>query len=349
MSGQSLPLIRLVDLGRVDFWQTQAIYHALAESISEDKPDTILICQPASPYLCLGYHQVFKGVLDPQACQEHHLPVMRRRVGGGTTYLDENQLFYQCIFHHSRAPRHPNDLYSRLLSPAVETLRRLGLDAQLCSTNEIEVGGKRIAGTGGGRLEEAVVVVGNILFDFDYDTMARVWNVPSEAFRELAAIALRENLTTLHEQVSTISFEAVQEILKEEFSKALAPQVQPARLSPAEMRRAERVSRRLLSARFLNLHQPDHARASPRTRPLKISANAAIHAMQVQVNQHRIQASFYVRTDGQAERRSDTPAGRIKMARLISEPGKDWSEIEEKLKGAALPDRQALEELLADK
>ena len=42
-------------------------------------------------------------------------------------------------------------------------------------TVELEVAGRRIAGVGGGRIGEAAVVVGNLLLDFDYQTMAQVW------------------------------------------------------------------------------------------------------------------------------------------------------------------------------
>ncbi|MFQ5418836.1 MAG: biotin/lipoate A/B protein ligase family protein, partial [Anaerolineae bacterium] len=167
--------IRLLNLGPTAAWRTQAVYHATAELMTADSPDTIIICQPLTPYLCLGYHQVYDAVLDRDECVRRGLPVVRRRVGGGTTYLDVNQLFYQCIFHHSRVPVVAKDVYKLMLSGPVKTLRRLGLNAELRAVNEIEVDGKRIAGIGGGRIGEASVVVGNLLFDFDYRAMTQVW------------------------------------------------------------------------------------------------------------------------------------------------------------------------------
>ena len=61
------------------------------------------------------------------------------------------------------------DIYSLALTAPVNALQQLGLNAELRETNEIEVDGKRIAGTGGGRIDEACVVVGNLLFDFDFE------------------------------------------------------------------------------------------------------------------------------------------------------------------------------------
>src|SRR3990172_3120821 len=168
-------LIRLLVLGTTHWLRTQAVYHALAETMTVDSPDTIIFAQPLQPYLCIGYHQELDSVLDRQACARMSLPIARRRVGGGATLLDVNQLFYQCVFHHTRVPPMVNDLYAKMLAAPVAALRGLGLNAELQGENEIEVDGKRIAGIGGGGIGDSAVVVGNVLFDFDYNAMTRAW------------------------------------------------------------------------------------------------------------------------------------------------------------------------------
>ncbi|MDE0308482.1 MAG: hypothetical protein OXI60_01435 [Acidiferrobacterales bacterium] len=189
--------LRMIDLGEVSYLETQSVYHAVATCMDEATPDTIILCRPNSPYLCLGYHQSSLQVLDPVAVSANSLPVMRRRLGGGLTYLDNQQQFYQCIFHRSRSPAMPARVYASRLKPPIDTLRRLGLPAQLRYTNEIEVSGRRIAGIGGGIISQASVVVGNILNDFDYETMASVLNSPCAEFRDLALWAMRQRITTL--------------------------------------------------------------------------------------------------------------------------------------------------------
>ena len=44
-------------MGQIPGWQTQAVYHTVAELMTEDTPDTIIISQPSDTYVCLGYHQ----------------------------------------------------------------------------------------------------------------------------------------------------------------------------------------------------------------------------------------------------------------------------------------------------
>ncbi len=311
--------IRLLNLGLVASWQTQALYHALAEMMTVDSPDTIILCQPQTPYLCLGYHQIYDNTFDRAECERRNLPVFRRRVGGGATYLDANQLFYQCIFHHSRVPFMTKDIYAQMLAAPVVTLDRLGLQAKLRAVNEVEANGQRIAGIGGGRIGEASVVVGNLLFDFDYETMTQVWHAPWPSFRELAMVALQERVTTLQRLLGSVSVKSVQTILLEEFPKAIGRPLAPGGLTEAELVYAQDVAARLTSAEYLNLHQ-ENSQPSP-LRPLKIAAGVFIHAVESEINGYNIQASFCVSDD------------LIEEARLESDPLHQWHYTETELCG----------------
>ncbi len=303
--------IRLLNLGLIESWRTQAVYQAIAEMMRIDSPDTIVACQPQTPYLCLGYHQVYDVTFDRVECERRHLPVYRRKLGGGGTYLDANQLFYQCVFHHTRLPVLQEDVYKRLLAAPVATLRRLGLETTLRNPNEIEVNNQRI---GGGRIGEAAVVVGNILFDFDYDTMARVWRAPSEAFRELARQALQDHVATLRRLKANASMETAQTILMEEFAQILGRPLETGSLTPAEENRARELAKQMTSEEYLNLHR-EKGQVAPMD-SLKISAGVFIRATEVLINGRTIRASFRVCDD------------HIAAARLESIPARDWQKFE---------------------
>jgi lipoate-protein ligase A len=310
--------IRLLNLGGIPPWQTQAIYHMLAERMSVDEADTIIICRPSAPYLCLGYHQVFESIFDLEECTRRGLSVFRRRLGGGATYLDENQLFYQCIFHHSRMPVVLADIYSLALAAPVNTLQQMGLNAELRETNEIEVDGKRVAGTGGGRIDDACVVVGNLLFDFDFAAMTSVWRTPSSTFRGLAKEALRQRITTLKELKPQPQFEHVTDLLVQSFTKSFARHLQPDILADEELRAAQDTAKELSSTEFLSLHKKEIVEPM---RSLKISARAFIHADEAKINSYHIRGSFWVSHDV------------VQTAKLESDPMRDWQPIEEKLQG----------------
>jgi lipoate-protein ligase A len=233
-------------------------------------------------------------MLDRQACLREGLPVMRRHVGGSTTYLDREQPFYQFVFHHSRVPAKAAELYAYLLGAPVRALRRLGVPAVLRDGNEIEVEGRRIAGIGGGHLGEAAVVVGNILCGFDFTALPRVWNAPSLAFRELAGIALRERLITLRDLEAESRPEPVTAVLRESLAEALGRPVIAADLTDEEWTRTEALESRLRHPEFLALHAE---RGDGALRRLKIAAGAFIHAETVEWRGRPARLALLVRNE----------------------------------------------------
>jgi lipoate-protein ligase A len=318
-------------LGAVPWIRTQALYHALAELMTEDTPDTIILTRPREPYVCVGYHQPLSAVLDRVACRAAGLPIVRRRVGGGTTYLDKNQQFYQCIFHHKRLPSRVDAVYARLLDAPVAALQKLGLHADLRDRNEIEVEGRRIAGVGGGRIGEAVVVVGNILLDFDYEVMAQVWRVPSEDFRRLAYEGMQRRITTVWSRFpQPVSADEVQARLAEEYPLALRRPVVPGSLTEAEEAKATEMEEQLISEEWLHLHSQD---TDEPMRKLKISLDAFVHAEEARVNGTVIGGTFFARNDviEQAILTCDLQEEKRHFLenRLVGVPLKHWREVVE--------------------
>jgi lipoate-protein ligase A len=325
--------VRLLALGAVSWIRTQALYHALAESMTEDAPDTLILARPQEPYVCVGYHQPLSAVLDRAACVGAGLPIVRRRVGGGATYLDNNQQFYQCIFHHKRLPFRVDKVYARLLSAPVAALRKLGLHASVREGNEIEVDGRRIAGVGGGRIGEAVVVVGNILLDFDYEMMARVWRVPSEDFRHLAYQAMQCRITTVWSRLpQPVSADEVQARLAGEYSLALNRPVVPGSLTEAEQAKVAEMEAQLISEEWLQLHAQD---TDEPMRTLKISLDAFVHAEEARMNGTVISGTFFTRYDviEQAILTSNLPEKKRHLIEnsLVGAPLKHWRDVVESL------------------
>jgi len=283
--------IRLINLGKVESWQTQAVYHALAERMTEESPDTIIICQPDKPYLSLGHFQPFDSIFDRSEVERLNLPIFTRRIGGGATYLDKNQLFYQFIFHHSRVPVLLEKAYNTFLAAPVETLKSFGLDCKLRALNEIEVNGKRIAGIGGGRIGNAAVVVGNYLFDFDFDVMSSVWKSPSSGFKELASEAVKERIYILKHCIPALSIDDVTERLIEILPRHFNRPITMGKLSSDEYEVSNKESEKLM----VKYSKNQNYKSETIGRPLKISADVFIHSKKIGKNGKSSFISF--RTD----------------------------------------------------
>ncbi len=182
--------LRVVDFGRVSALRSQTLWHALAYGVSAGGPPTLSFMRPSRPYVGLGYHRRLEEA-DLDACREAGLPVFRRMVGGGVVYLDEHQQFFQIVLPLADVPRSREAALRRLLSPAVAAFRTAGVPAELDADNEIVVGEAKICGHGAAQIDDAVVVVGNLIERFDHAAAARVLALPDEVRAEVVRLMER--------------------------------------------------------------------------------------------------------------------------------------------------------------
>ncbi len=227
---------RVIDAGSVSWLDSQVIYHAVASSMSETSSGVLTLMNPSTPYVCIGYHQELEKEVDVEYCREHRLPMTRRQVGGGAVYLDKNQLFWHIIVPRSQSPYRIEDVYTRYLAGPVKALRAMGIAAVHRPVNDIQVEGRKIGGTGAATIGDAMVVVGSLIFDFDYELMAHVLKVPSEKFRDKVYQSLREYLTTIRRELgaNAPSWEEGKQLLIAKIGEALGQEMQASVLSERE-------------------------------------------------------------------------------------------------------------------
>jgi len=230
---------RLVDLGEAEPYTAQAFYEAVAEAVHRGaSPNTLLLVQPASPYACIGYHQDLEKEIDLDYVQDVRLPVIRRSQGGGATYLDGDQIFYQVVFKDSRAlPRKVDALFERLLAVTVAGYRRLGVPAKFKPLNDVVVEGRKLSGNGAGLHETATILVGNFIMDLNYPQMARVLRVPDEKFRDKMAKSMEQWVSSLRKELGeSPPPERIKEMYVEEFQRLLGVELVPGEPTDEERR-----------------------------------------------------------------------------------------------------------------
>lgn len=199
---------RLIDLGLVEPLKAQTFYEAVASAIDKGLSlNTIILCQPKNPYVCIGFHQELEREIDVEYCRINNLPIIRRAQGGGATYLDENQVFYQIVARRESLiiPSKIEDFFEKFLSVTVYVYRQLGLQAEFKALNDVIVNGRKISGNGAGQYGgNIVILVGNIILDLNYEVMARVLKVPDEKFRDKMAKSMRDWVTSLKKELGYI-------------------------------------------------------------------------------------------------------------------------------------------------
>lgn len=213
--------MHLVDLGERPWEQSMLIFHALARM----GVDALDIVWPATPYVSIGYFQDAEQEVDLNYCREQGLPIIRREVGGGTVYLDHNQIFYHVIWNRDNPqfPKKISEIYQYLSALPVETYGEFGIKAEFREVNDIVTAeGRKIAGLGGADIADSMVFVGSLILDFDYETMTRAIRAPDEKFRDKVFKTMKENVTTMKRELGGIPpRREIIQVLKEKCEKIL--------------------------------------------------------------------------------------------------------------------------------
>jgi lipoate-protein ligase A len=230
---------------------SMTIFHAIAREGIE----SLCLVSPQTPIISLGYFQDAAQEIDLDYCAQNGLPVMRREVGGGATYLDSNQVFYQVILRRDNplASRKVSELYQTLSAPVIETYREFGIETRFRPVNDIVTveGERKIAGEGAGDIGPCVVFVGGILIDFDYDTMAQVLKVPDEKFRDKIHKSMKEHVTNIYRETGKRPSRAeVRKVLVEKFTPLLG-RLEKATYTPALQARNEEITASMTTDSFL--------------------------------------------------------------------------------------------------
>jgi lipoate---protein ligase len=215
-------------LDAVSWEYSQALYHAAAHLGRE----ALILLRPATPYVCIGYHQDAQQEIDLDYTRENNIPVFRREVGGGAVYLDGEQLFFQLIIRHDHpgVPANIAQFYKVFLEPVIDTFRQFGVPAEYKPVNDIITNGRKISGTGAAQIDEMLILVGNFIQDFNYDTMSKCLRVPDEKFRDKVYKTMYENLTTMQRETGKIP---ANKDLGDELSRRYGELLGP--LTPAEL------------------------------------------------------------------------------------------------------------------
>jgi lipoate---protein ligase len=189
-------------LDLVPWAHSQSLYHAAAYLQQE----ALFILRPATPYVCVGFHQDAEQEIDLDFTRTNNIPVFRREVGGGAVYLDSGQLFYQLILRKDRpeVPENKGEFYRKFLVPVVETYRQFGVNAEYKPVNDIITNGRKVSGTGAAEINDMLILVGNFILDFNYEMMSKCLRVPDEKFRDKVFKTLQDNLSTILRETGSI-------------------------------------------------------------------------------------------------------------------------------------------------
>jgi len=206
------------------------IFHTLARMGVE----AMVTVSPDTPFISVGYFQDLEKEVDVPYCERSGLPIFRREVGGGTVYLDRNQIFYHIIWNQENPefPKRVKAIYEFLSVPPIETYEEYGIQTRFREVNDIVTSdGRKIAGLGGADIDDSMVFVGSLIMDFDFDKMAHAIKVPDEKWRDKVFKTMEENVTTMRKELDRLpSREELTAVLQQRY-EALLGKMTPLDLS----------------------------------------------------------------------------------------------------------------------
>jgi lipoate-protein ligase A len=179
---------RWIDVGVADPTAFHATYAGLADALAPEAAPAV-VWGRARAHICLGQSQ---GLCE--LAERLDVPVVRRPLGGGAVWVDEDQLSYAVVAPLGLAPRRHEDWYAWALAPAIATFRGFGL-AVARRAEDLWLAGRKIAGSGAATIGGCAVVASSFMLRFPADRFAANIAAPNRAFRAALRGALGAAMT----------------------------------------------------------------------------------------------------------------------------------------------------------
>jgi len=196
--------VRVIDTGIRAGRENVAFDQALIEAHNAGRiPETIRFLR-FRPAALVGLHQILGHEVRLEYCARHGIEVGRRITGGGGLYLDEAQVCWELALERARLPGDLAAIAARICAAAAAGLRRLGVAAEFRPRNDIEVGGRKLCGTGGVIDGRTLFFQGTLLADFDPGRMIEALRVPVEKLARRDLDDARRRVITLREALGGV-------------------------------------------------------------------------------------------------------------------------------------------------
>lgn len=221
-------------------------------------PPTLRLYTYASHAALCGRFQHLEAEIDLAACERTGTAVGRRPTGGGAIVMGAGQLGV-AVATSAPAGERPKELLERLSAGIVRGLAELGIEARFRGKNDLEVGGRKIAGLGlylDG--EGAMLFHSSVLADLDIEFMLDVLQVPAAKLGDKAVDAVAERVTTVSRETGERWDGArLRDVVAIGFAKALELELADGQPSAAERQRAsELVERKHRAPEWLHQRSP---------------------------------------------------------------------------------------------
>jgi lipoate-protein ligase A len=193
--------VRVIDTGVREGRANIAFDAALAELHGEGRIGDTLRFLRFRPTALVGRHQSVAREIDLAHCRANGIAIARRITGGGAIFFDEGQLGWELVVSRRRmGVTSLADMTARICGGAAQGLSRaFGIDARFRPRNDIEVGGRKLCGTGGFFDGDTLFFQGTVLIDVAPERVMAALVVPRAKLEKRALDRAEHRIVTLAE------------------------------------------------------------------------------------------------------------------------------------------------------
>jgi len=156
----------------------------------------ILILWQNDRSVIVGRNQNAAEEINQGFTQAKGIKVVRRNTGGGTVYHDLGNLNYSFITDADGVDKETTRLF---LTPVVEALQSLGLEAQASGRNDILVSGRKVSGTAQQLSKGRLLHHGTLLFDSDPGMIQGALNPDPTKFQSKSVKSVRSRVGNIRD------------------------------------------------------------------------------------------------------------------------------------------------------
>lgn len=157
------------------------------ENIDLDEP--VFYLWKNRPSVIIGLNQNASQEVNLEYLRQNGIILARRVTGGGAVYHDLQNLNYSII---------GKDAGPEIFA---ESLRKLGIDAELTGRNDIFVGGKKVSGYAKRIWKDRVLIHGTLMYDVDIDVLTKALTTPVSKLAMKGVASVRSRVTNLKEML----------------------------------------------------------------------------------------------------------------------------------------------------
>ncbi len=141
--------------------------------------------------IIIGKHQNTIEEINSEYVKEKGIQVVRRISGGGTVYHDDGNLNFSFLTKFSPDSIHN---FKKFTHPVIDTLKALGVNAELNGRNDITVDGKKISGNAQFSNTKTMFSHGTLLFNSNIDDVVEALNVKIDKIESKGIKSIRSRV-----------------------------------------------------------------------------------------------------------------------------------------------------------